>query len=211
MFWSACERRPWTSSAAARARCTSACSAAIERVSSAGQLGAQRGQRRLSFRQPRQLRQAALQLDEAPHAVAGQAQPLFQAGKLPGQRSQLIADGGQPRLALRDLAGDGAAADEPAAVVPRVEVAGAELAAHETLAGDRLALVAQLFESLALDVTAEQQIHVGAGGGVIGLHLGGQPIRPAAADFAVARGTARMRSPSGRPTPCKSSLKRRSR
>ena len=94
-----------------------------------------------------------LQLDEVPHAIAGQAQSLFEAGKLPGQRRQLVADRGHPRLALRDLAGDGAAADEPAAVVPRVKVAGAELAAHETLAGDRLALVAQLFQGLALDVS----------------------------------------------------------
>jgi hypothetical protein len=36
-------------------------------------------------------------------------------------------------------------------------------------------------------VTGEQEIHVSPGGGVIGLHLGGQPIRPAAADFAFTR------------------------
>ena len=162
-----------------------------------GQLGAQCGQRSLGFRQPRQFRQAVLQLDEVPHAVAGQAQPLFETGKLSGQRRQLGADRGQPHLALRDLAGDGAAADEPAAVVPRVKVAGAELAAHETLASCRLALITQFFEGLALNVTIQKEVYVGAGDRVVGLDLGGQPIRTGGANLAAAHwppGCARRRA-----------------
>ena len=150
----------------------------------AGELGPQRGQAGLDLRQPRQLGQAALQVDEVPHPVAGQAQPLLQARNLPGQAGQLIPDGGEPRLALRDLPGDGAAADEPATVMPRVEVAAAELAAHEALAGDSLAVVAQRFQCLALDVTAKQQVHVGAGDRMVGLHLRGQAVGPAPPDFA---------------------------
>jgi len=64
--------------------------------------------------------QAALQLDETADVVAGEPQALLQACQLSCQLCQLFTDGGQPLLSLLDLAGDGAGANEPAAVMLRV-------------------------------------------------------------------------------------------
>ena len=49
----------------------------------------------------------------------------------------------------------------------RVEVAVGEVAAHETFLGDGGTMVAELFDVFTFGVVAEEQIHVGAGGGIL--------------------------------------------
>ena len=51
---------------------------------------------------------------------------------------------------------------------------------YKAVAGDGSAKIAQVFQLVALDVTSEEQVHIDAGGGMVGMDLIGQapPLGP---------------------------------